>query len=238
MVRRCLLCGVSVAALLLAVSTVQEARAQGRRGGMGQTRSPLALADNKAVQKELALNEEKAAKVKDLHADYTEELQQQLQGAGLGGRPSGDLSAEERQKRMAQVAEITKNVNDKFMPKLTELLDKTQQTRLHEVWLQAAGPSALQDADVAKSLNITKEQQDKIKKVAEDFGHKMREAFTSGGDRTEIQAKVAELREEQTAKTTEVLSKDQQAKFTEMKGKPFDVKQLMQGGGRRRRNNN
>jgi type II secretory pathway component PulK len=198
----------------------------------------LALADNKAVQKELALNEEKAAKVKDLLADYTEELQQQIQGAGIGGRGAGDLSAEERQKRMAQMTEITKNVNDKFMPKLNELLDKTQQTRLHEIWLQAAGPSALQDADVAKALAITKDQQDNIKKLTTDFGHKMREAFTAGGDRSEIQAKVAELREEQTAKTAEVLTKDQQAKFTEMKGKPFDVKQLNQGGGRRRRNNN
>jgi hypothetical protein len=49
-------------------------------------------------------------------------------------------------------------------------------------------------------------------------------------------AKTNELREEQTAKTTEVLTKDQQAKFAEIKGKPFDVKQLNQrAGGRRRR---
>jgi hypothetical protein len=36
------------------------------------------------------------------------------------------------------------------------------------------------------------------------------------------------------AKSTEVLTKDQQAKFTEMKGKPFDVKSLRPQGRRRR----
>ena len=50
-----------------------------------------------------------------------------------------------------------------------------------------------------------------------------------------MRAKMTELNDELTAKSTEVLTKDQQAKFTEMKGKPFDVKQLNQGGGRRRR---
>jgi hypothetical protein len=196
------------------------------------------LADNKAVQKELGLNDEKTAKIHDLHADYTEELQQQLTGAGLDRAALRDLAADERQKKMAQMAEVTKNVNDKFLPKLNELLDKTQQTRLHEVWIQAAGPAALEDADVAKALAITKEQQDKIKKVTADFGHKMREVFSSGGDRSEMMAKVAEMREEQTAKTAEVLTKDQQAKFTEMKGKPFDVKKLAEGRARRRRDNN
>ncbi len=44
------------------------------------------------------------------------------------------------------------------------------------------------------------------------------------------------IHEEQLAKSTEVLSKDQQAKFSEMKGKPFDLKSLGgRGGGRPRR---
>ena len=37
---------------------------------------------------------------------------------------------------------------------------------------------------------------------------------------------------------TEVLTKDQQAKFTAMKGKAFDTKLLQPTGGRRRRSNN
>ena len=37
---------------------------------------------------------------------------------------------------------------------------------------------------------------------------------------------MAELSEEHLAKSTEVLTKDQQAQFVSMKGKPFDVKLL------------
>jgi len=241
MVRRSLLCCVSVAALLLATSMVQEARAQGRRGGMGmfgQGVSPLTVVAAPAVQKELGLNEDKVAKVKDLAQDYREDLQQQVEGAGLAGRPPADASAEEQHKRMTQMAEIRKNVSDKFLPKLNEILDKTQQTRLHEIAIQAAGPQALQDADVVKALDLTKDQQDKIKKLGEDMRHKLREAFASGGDPAERRAKMTEMNEELTVKSTEVLSKDQQAKFTQMKGKPFDVKQLNQRGGRRRRDSN
>ncbi len=47
-----------------------------------------------------------------------------------------------------------------------------------------------------------------------------------------------ELNEEQLAKSTEVLTKDQQAQFASLKGKAFDTKLLRpQGGGRRFRGN-
>ena len=242
MMRKGLSVCVTVAAILLVVTTVQQAHAQGRRGGgmgmMGQGVSPLRAVGIAAVQKDLGLKDDQAAKVKDISQDYSEDIQQQLEGAGLGGRPQGDLSPEEREKRETQMAAINKNVNDKFIPKLNEVLDKAQQTRLHEIAVQIAGPQALQDAEVAKALDITKDQQDKLKKLGDDMRHKLREAFTSGGgggDRSAMRAKMTEMREELTAKSTEVLTKEQQAKFTEMKGKPFDMKSLAPRGGRRAR---
>ncbi len=84
---------------------------------------------------------------------------------------------------------------------------------------------------MAKDLGLSKEQTDKIRTNGKDFAAKHGQAFTAGGDRTRSMAKMTELREEQTARATEVLTKDQQAKFTEMKGKPFDVKQLQPTGG-------
>jgi DNA topoisomerase IA len=45
-------------------------------------------------------------------------------------------------------------------------------------------------------------------------------------------AKREELVKEREAKAAEVLSKEQQEKYTKLKGKPFDVSQL-QGPGRR-----
>jgi hypothetical protein len=248
MVRRSFSVGVTIAVLALAISTVQDAQAQGKRrgGGMGMRGprgvNPLMVVGNAAVQKDLGLSEENVSKVKEITEDVRQEMGEQIAGAGINFRDLQDLSAEERQKRMAEnqvkMAEINKTINDKFLPKINEILDKNQQKRLHEIAIQAAGSAALEDAGVVKDLGLSKDQTDKISSIVKDFSGKTR-AIPRDTDRTERMAKMAELREEESAKVTEVLTKDQQAKFTDMKGKPFDTKQLQGGGGRgRRRDNN
>jgi hypothetical protein len=246
MVRRSFSVGVTIAALALAISTVQDAQAQGKRGGgMGMRGArgvnPLMLVGNPAVQKDLGLSEENATKVKEITDDVRQEMQEQIAGSGIDFQGLRDLQGEEREKRMAEIqtkmAEVNKTINDKFLPKINEILDKNQQKRLHEIAIQAAGSAALEDAGVVKDLGLSKDQTDKIKSIVKDFAGKTR-AIPRDADRSERMAKMAELREEETAKVTEVLTKDQQAKFTDMKGKPFDTKSLQGGGGRRRRRDN
>lgn len=233
---------VFVVALVFALSNVQEAKAQRRGGGrMGpQGVNPLGIVGNEAVQKDLGLKPEQTDKVKDIAQDAQDESREQITNSGIDFAGLRDLSADERAKRMteiqAKMAEVQKVVNDKFMPKLAEVLDKGQMTRLHEIAIQAAGANALSDASVVKTLALTKEQQDKIKSVVADFGKKQRELFTGGGDREERMAKLTQLREEEAVKTTEVLTKDQQEQFTKLKGKPFDTKALRPTGRRRRDN--
>jgi hypothetical protein len=237
MVRRGLSIFVGVATVLLLASMVQPAQAQGRRGGgMGmrpQGVAPLSLLSNATVQKELGIKEEKAEKLKDIASDAQQEAREKMTESGIDFQSLRDLSPEEREKKMVEIraksAEVQKVVNDTFMPKVAEILDKAQVTRLHEIAIQAAYASALSDAGVVKDLGLSKEQQDKIAAIDKDFSGKMRGLGREGF------AKMAELRGEHLAKATEVLTKDQQAKFTEMKGKPFDLKALQpQGGGRRR----
>jgi hypothetical protein len=227
---------VSTAALLLAVNSAQQAQAQGGRGMRPRGVSPLMLLSREPVQKELALKPDQVEKVKDLARDVQDEFREEMSNSGIDFQGLQDLSREERAKKMselqAKMAEINKKLSARFMPKANEILDKAQQTRLHEIAVQAAGASAFEDSEVVKDLGLTKEQQDKIKKIGEDFQHKMSEARESGGDRSEIMAKMTQLREEENAKTTEVLTKEQQSKFAEMKGKPFDTRSLFQ---RRRR---
>jgi hypothetical protein len=246
MVRRSLSIGVTIAALALAISTVQDAQAQGRGRGMGMRGArgvnPLMIVGFKAVQKDLGLSEDNAAKVKEITEDVRQEMQEQFAGSGIDFQGLRDLQGEEREKRMAEIqtkmAEINKNINDKFMPKINEILNKDQQKRLHEIAIQAAGSAALEDAGVAKDLGLSKDQTNKVKSIVKDFAAKQR-AIPRDTDRSERAAKTAELREEENAKVAEVLTKDQQAKFTELKGKPFDTKLRNQGRGRgRRRGNN
>jgi hypothetical protein len=238
MVRRGLSVCVGIVTVLLLASMVQQAHAQNRRGGgmgmgMGQGVNPLGLVGNTAVQKDLGVTEDKADKLKDIAGDVRQEMQEEIQGSGIDVRAAFELQGEEREKKMAEIrtkmAEIQKTVGDKFLPKVAEILDKTQMTRLREIAIQQAGSSALKDAAVAKDLGLSKEQQDKIATIDKEFSGKLQ-----GLPREERMTKGQELRDEQLAKTTEVLSKDQQAKFTELKGKPFDLKSLRPTGRGRR----
>lgn len=237
---------VLAAGLMLAVSVVQEARAQGRRGAGMQPQgvSALIVVAFEPVQKELALKPEQTEKIKELLTDYRAENQQAIAESGIDRAALRDLPADERQKKTAELAAISKKVRDKFASKLNEILDKPQQVRVHEIAIQFAGARALQDETVAKDLNLTKEQTEKLAAINKEIAGKTRE-LASITDRQERAAKMKELTEEQTAKSNEVLTKDQQEQFTKMKGSAFDVSALRAaagpgGGARRRRatNNN
>jgi Spy/CpxP family protein refolding chaperone len=236
MLRKSLVPCVAIVALSFLV-VGQQAQAQGRRGG-GFMRGPqgvndLAIAGNEAVKKELNLKPEQADKLKDLTEDVGEELRSQMGAAGFTGGGGQDLSPEERAKRasemQAKMTEIRKGINEKFMPKLAEILDKGQLKRVHEIAIQSAGPHALLDATVQKDLGLTAEQKDKLTAINKDFAKTLAEV-----PRAERMAKMHELNEEQLAKSTEVLTKDQQTQFASLKGKPFDLKALRPAGGGRR----
>jgi len=130
---------------------------------------------------------------------------------------------------MAKAAEVRKGVNEKFLPKLKDALDATQLKRVHEIAIQAAGAQALLDSGVQNELKVTAEQKDKLTSISKDVQKEL--AGLRGAERM---TKMQELNEEQLAKSTEVLTKDQQAQFASMKGKPFDVKLLRPAGGGRR----
>jgi hypothetical protein len=230
-------CFMSIAALLIAVMNVPDAQAQGRHQGrrtwaMGQGVVPLFVIRYDAVQKELALTQDQVAKVKDLVAEVHEEWAQQIQTAGAGSRKQQQLSSEERQQRIAEMrskqAEIASNVNAKFRSKLAEILDKPQQSRLGEIAIQVAGSRAFQDAEVVQKLGLTKAEQDQLAAVHTEYSEKIAQLRSQRGqgDRAASFAKMNELRQEELAKSTEVLTKPQQETFATLKGKPFDVAQL------------
>jgi hypothetical protein len=237
---RCL----SVAALLVATTSVSFAQGEGRQHrhharsfGMFPGVAPVFVLGHQAVQQELGIRPDQTEKVNQLVAEAREEWSQQAQAAGGGSRGRRNSTTEEGQTRPAdtwsKLAAVSKNVNDKYRSKLAEVLDKPQQTRLYEIALQAAGTHAFQDADVARELGLTKAQQDQLVAVHHEYAGKFAELRTQGEqqDRTQRFAKMNELRQEELAKSTDVLTKDQQAKFSTMKGKSFDLAQLHHGRG-------
>jgi hypothetical protein len=190
MSRRVTVCFVTGAALVLALTVCQQAQAQRFRGPRGGSMLPdsvstVAVAMMPAVQKELALDQAAQDKVTGLVHEVRDEGRKLMSEGG------------------ESPAELHKKLEAEFAPKLAAILDKNQQTRVREIAIQAAGVHALQDETVAKSLELTKDEQDKIATIVKEH------------------ARGAEGRHEQLDKAVAVLTKDQQEKFEKMKGKPF-----------------
>lgn len=217
--KKCLVAGV-LACSLVGVASAQPGGGQGGRGGGGfggggfgggrGGSSLLSLADNEAVQKELSVSDDAKAAVKKVNEAYREELQKATE-------------------------EATKAVNSKMAPQVKEALTAEQFKRLQEIRVQALGSQAYTDAEVVKALGLKKEQQDKIAEIGKDYTAKLREAFQpggggGGGDRTDMRAKMEEMGKARDAQISEVLTKDQQAKLKELKGKEFDLALLQPRG--------
>jgi len=209
----------------------------GRRGGFGRGgnfSSPLMLINNEAVQKDLELNDEQTKKVASLSEEMRSEGQTVFREAAEGLGDIQSLSEEERNsKMMAAMAEGTKKINEKFAPKLAEILEPEQNERLKQISWQVAGPQAYREPEVIKALGISKDQQEKIASLAEDNQKKTMELFSGGGGAEGFE-KIRELRDELATQSKDVLSVEQQDTFEKLKGKPFDTASLF-GGGRRRR---
>ena len=244
---KCLIAGL-LACTLVGVAHAQAPGGQGGRGrggpgggfggfgGRGGSTSLISLAGNEAVQKELALGDVIKDAIKEINDAYREAIQKAM-GDGGGFAGLRDMSEEERTKAMEKMAEQRNTVLAKFTPELKDALSAEQFKRLKEIHVQAMRDQAYTDADVVKALALKKEQTDKIAEINKDFVTKSREAFQPGGggggerpDFNALRTKAEEMGKARDAKLSDVLTKDQQAKLKELKGKEFDIAQLQQRG--------
>jgi hypothetical protein len=216
--------------VVLALPVCQEASAQRFRGGGGRgigmmhphAVSPMYCIQNPGVQKELGLNKAATGKVNRLLTEYRDRARKQRESTSDRGALRKKLDAE-------------------YGRKLNAILDKAQWTRLREIAIQVAGVDALQDPTVIEQLDLTKDQQDKIAGIIETLAE-LDPAIVDGADEvvdstiTSIlsaghlghgahadagPAAYLEHRREQLDKVAAVLTKHQQEKFENMKGKPF-----------------
>jgi len=214
---------IALAAVVVAMAAgpalAQEQQRQRRGGGFGGFGGGmLSLLTQKPVQEELKLSEEQVKKVTELQAKEREN-RPDFQG----------LDREEIQKKMA---ERTKVQNEA----IAKILDDKQFKRVKQISLQVQGPRAVNNAEVAKALNITDEQKEKIREIQTKSFQEMRDL---GGDE-EGRKKIPELMKQTNEKMMGVLTAEQKTKLKEMQGEPFkNLSELQrpQFGGRRNRQN-
>ncbi|HLJ11209.1 MAG TPA: hypothetical protein VKU82_08470, partial [Planctomycetaceae bacterium] len=108
----------------------------------------------------------------------------------------------------------------------------------------AAGSRALAEPELSAALDVTSEQKEKIAAILRDYGEKQGELRRTlfgrrGGDGPPpdfeaMRTKTQELDKERDSKAAAVLSEQQREKYVQLKGKSFDVSQLMPPGPGRR----
>lgn len=220
-----------VVALALGVSATSvfaqnQGGGRGGRGGFGGfgggPRDVLSLIGNEAVVKELALSDEVAGKLKTVSDESRAELRKAFGDSPLGR----DASDAERAERRKKTEETSKAVREKYLPKVKEILTPAQYERVQQIAWQASGVGAYADPEVVKALALTQEQQDKIAAINKAAGEKTRALFTGGAGGEGNREKMQEINKTRETEIAAVLTAEQSAKWTTLKGKEFDTAKL------------
>src|SRR5262245_7345589 len=220
-------------ALVVVALISQNASAQRFFGS--RTNSLTSLAATETVQKHIGVAGDAVNRLNAIGDEYRTAIQKEQTALGIDYSAISDLPAAERAVEMRRASEKTADANRKlaaaFLPKLQELLTPDQILRLRQIQLQASGIDVWMEPEIATELDLSKDQQAKIKELRDDYNRRQQQL---DGDFQQRFAKIRELNAERDAKALELLTTAQKAKLDELKGAPFDVSQL----GFRRRGNN
>ena len=227
--------GLLVAAIVISLAwAASQAAAQppegqqgrgGRRGFM-----PMAPAGGarilllETVQKDLQLSADQVAKLKDVVKTSDEAAKD----ARAGMR---DLSREERQAKRKEIRGKMETVAKDARKKVEAILTTAQIERLKQIRLQLAGAAVFANPDaakaagipnVAKTLDITQEQREKIHGLVEKLRGE-RGNFRSLSQE-ERRTKMAEFREKMRKAVLEVLTPEQKTKLEKLEGEKIELK--------------
>jgi hypothetical protein len=200
--------GLTVA---LAAPALAQQRQRGQRGQRGQGGAPM-LVENESVQKELNLDKDQVDKVKETVQKVRDEHKDDFAKLNDLGRE------EQREKRR----ELTRTVTDETLKALGDVLKPEQLKRFKQIELQQAGTQAFTRPEVQKALNLTDDQKEKIKTIADDAAKQRSELFQGGNARGSFD-KLTALRKETAEKVQAVLTDDQKKTWKDLTGEPFEV---------------
>jgi hypothetical protein len=156
-----------------------------------------------SVRKELNLTADEAGKIHDFTSTQWKKAHE-----------VSKLSEKDREKRFA---DMTKE-NERF---LDATLEKEQRERLNQITLQVAGLLCVTRSEVASKLKLTDEQKKLATKFQKEARDEMEELIHATKDE-EKQERLVELRQTSRKRLLDLLTDEQESKWKEMTGKPFN----------------
>jgi Spy/CpxP family protein refolding chaperone len=183
----------------------------GGPGGFFGGGGTLGLIVRDEVQQELQLVDEQKDKVRGISEEMRNKARDQMQDVF---RQMRDLSDDERRAKFGEIRTKMEALTADSEKQLEKVLLPHQLDRLKQIDLQTKmryrGASALTSGDVAKALNLTDEQREKLEKRAAEV-------------QEELQTKIRQLQVDARKKMLDVLTPDQQAQLEKMMGQQFDL---------------
>jgi len=142
------------------------------------------------------------------------------------------MNAEDR----ANMQQIGPKLQAKFDPELKKLLTPEQFTRLKQINWQYLRSFAFEEPEIIAALGLESDQQEQIADLRFETFKQQRELLNppGGGQHLppgDLQKKTEELKADEIKKVNLLLTTEQQKKFAELKGKPFDLSQLSSPAG-------
>jgi Spy/CpxP family protein refolding chaperone len=161
------------------------------------------LLQQKSVRDELKLTENEAAKVREFTMRQWEKAQQ-----------ANRLGAEERRQRFT---EMTRE-NERFVE---QSLTADQRKRLNQITLQLAGLLWVTRPEIATGLRLTDQQKEKARQYQKE-ARRATEEIIHTPDRELKQGEFRELRMTSRRRLLEILTEEQEDRWKEMTGPPFN----------------
>ena len=197
-----------VALLLLATTWTTESRAQSPASQHQRIPAPVIMLTNTKVQKELNLTETQIAET----AEPAQKLNREIMS--LAFNPEYRDQPEKIQAMIGKIKEKEKEMLGR--------LNRQQQQRLQQLFYQRLGLRLFQNVDVQKSLQLTKDQEQKNQKILESLGNKMKAMIaTSASDPSSMVKQSKRLMAEAREAINQLLTEKQREQVAQMKGKPF-----------------
>ncbi len=204
---------VVVLAFALGATFVDKAQAQAF-GGL------IDLLRIEQVQKELKLSDEALAKVEKLREKIQGEIREQYSAA---------RESEDREKPSAKYADLLDQYDQKAREGLSDVLTREQMKRLYQIHMQVqAVVYSLENRYVARRLELTDEQKEKLATINKDVKAKRTELMSGMPDasqeqRMEAFEKYRKLLGKTDEQALEVLTAEQRKAFEKMKGKKIEL---------------